>query len=201
MTKYRLFGGFMRPVSPEEEENICGGDPCAAKPIQSDRITYSGPNLPCTGIHTCDDLSVILQKLDEIICNLQDCCENPVSTTSTTTTTHTTAVPIPYRASISTGDDSGYNFSNEVNIPVYFGVRTYVTAPSYIDPDGNDGYVYISIPEGRSYLLEDVLGFPLTAWMVSDGTDNRVGYHDNRIYENTQSFDTSYGGQFFLTIY
>ena len=65
----------------------------------SDNVKYTGPNLPCSGINTCDDLTLILQKLDEKICELQACCAGTTSTTTTsststsTTTTTTTACP------------------------------------------------------------------------------------------------------------
>lgn len=92
MTPYKLFGGFLYPVDPTDDS--C--DPCVAKPIESSRITYDGPNLPCTGIHTCDNLTVILQKLDEQICTLQAEMHDLtilVRNLSTTTTTTTTQLP------------------------------------------------------------------------------------------------------------
>jgi hypothetical protein len=55
----------------------CGADPCDTKLKISNLIKYVGPNLPCTGIDTCDDLTTILQKLELAICQL---------TTTTTTT-------------------------------------------------------------------------------------------------------------------
>jgi hypothetical protein len=64
----------------------CGSiDPCKCgnKP-QSDKIKYIGPNLSCTGIETCDDLSTALQKIDHVICILQSAL---IPTTTTTTTT------------------------------------------------------------------------------------------------------------------
>ena len=82
----------MRPVDPDDDS--C--DPCVAKPIESTRITYDGPNLPCTGVHTYDNLTVILQKLDQQICELQTEMYNLtmlVRNLSTTTTTTTTQLP------------------------------------------------------------------------------------------------------------
>jgi len=81
------------------EQTGCGVDPCLEINIGTDNVRYTGPNLPCSGIHTCDDLSLILQKLDEKICELQACCAGTTSTTTTsststsTTTTTTTACP------------------------------------------------------------------------------------------------------------
>jgi hypothetical protein len=67
----------------------CGlSDPCGCSDPYSDKtassdVKYTGPNLPCTGIQTCDDLSTILQKMDQAICALQAV----IAPTTTTTTT------------------------------------------------------------------------------------------------------------------
>jgi hypothetical protein len=69
----------------------CGSlDPCNCgnKP-QSNEIKYVGPNLSCTGIQTCDDMSTALQKIDQIICVLQAAI-TPTTTTSTTSTSSST---------------------------------------------------------------------------------------------------------------
>lgn len=85
MTQYKLFGGFMRPRDPDEDiDGGCGH--CVAKPIESTRITYDGPNLPCTGVHTCDDFTKVLQKIDVQICDIKTELFNLTSTTTTTTT-------------------------------------------------------------------------------------------------------------------
>ncbi len=48
----------------------CGNDPCNPNSrISCDGVVYSGPNLPCTGVESCDTLCVALQKIDESICN------------------------------------------------------------------------------------------------------------------------------------
>jgi len=49
-----------------------GCDPCSAQPVQTNNISYSGPNLPCTGINTCDTATVAFEKVDNKICNLQN---------------------------------------------------------------------------------------------------------------------------------
>lgn len=36
-------------------------------PLSSDKIIYTGPNLPYTGIQTNDDLSESLQKVDNLL--------------------------------------------------------------------------------------------------------------------------------------
>lgn len=84
----------MRPRDPDEDINGC--DPCVIRPIESSRITYDGPNLPCTGIRTCDDLTVILQKLDQQMCELTSEMHDLtilIRNLSTTTTTTTTQIP------------------------------------------------------------------------------------------------------------
>lgn len=86
----------------------CGCDPCSAAPVPTNNVSYSGPNLACTQIRTCDSATVAFQKVDTQICNLKqqiynlqvilgECCPEYVptttSTSSTTTTTTTIACP------------------------------------------------------------------------------------------------------------
>lgn len=46
-------------------------NPCSTHLTASSTIVYDGPTLPCIVAEPCDTLNVILQKIDEIICNLQ----------------------------------------------------------------------------------------------------------------------------------
>jgi hypothetical protein len=46
-------------------------NPCGTHLTASSTIVYDGPVLPCIVAEPCDTLNVILQKIDEIICNLQ----------------------------------------------------------------------------------------------------------------------------------
>lgn len=87
----------------------CGcGDPCNASPVSTNGVSYSGANLSCTSINTCDSATVAFQKIDAEICSLKQqiinlqnalsvCCPTPTTTTtstsSTTTTTTTIACP------------------------------------------------------------------------------------------------------------
>jgi len=49
----------------------CGSnDPCGTNVILSSNVIYNGPNLPCIIAEPCDTLNVVLQKIDQIICNL-----------------------------------------------------------------------------------------------------------------------------------
>jgi hypothetical protein len=45
-------------------------NPCSTHLTASSTIVYDGPVLPCIIAEPCDTLNVILQKIDEIICNL-----------------------------------------------------------------------------------------------------------------------------------
>jgi hypothetical protein len=66
----------------------CSGDQC--KFVSSENVKYIGPNLAGTGIQSCDDLTVVLQKIDNAIAII----EAQISPTpSSTTTTSTSARP------------------------------------------------------------------------------------------------------------
>ena len=83
-----------------------GCDPCTAAPIPTNNVSYSGPNLSCTQIRTCDSATVAFQKVETQICILKqqiaalqeivnDCCSPTITTTTTTsssTTTTTTTI-------------------------------------------------------------------------------------------------------------
>jgi hypothetical protein len=62
----------------------CSANSCYADPTGSDTVIYSGANLPCTGINTCNSLTMALQKLDEKICELFDLYYSLTITTTTT---------------------------------------------------------------------------------------------------------------------
>jgi len=46
--------------------NNCSTSPCTF-PISSDNLSYTGPNLPYTGIQTDDDITTALQKIDALL--------------------------------------------------------------------------------------------------------------------------------------
>lgn len=48
----------------------CGQNQCGTNKTLSSTIVYNGPVLDCIIAEPCDTLNVILQKIDEIICNL-----------------------------------------------------------------------------------------------------------------------------------
>lgn len=45
-------------------------NPCSTTLTASNTIIYNGPALPCTLAEPCDTLNVVLQKIDQVICNL-----------------------------------------------------------------------------------------------------------------------------------
>jgi hypothetical protein len=103
----------------------CGADPCDTKLKISNLIKYVGPNLPCTGIDNCDNLTLTLQKIDEAICALQNAnttttTSSSTSTSTSTTTTTTTACPCSVYEFI--GSDSEFVTFEfvpcEANIPI-----------------------------------------------------------------------------------
>ena len=48
----------------------CNDNPCGTNVTLSSNVIYNGPELPCIIAEPCDTLNVVLQKIDEIICNL-----------------------------------------------------------------------------------------------------------------------------------
>lgn len=98
--------------TPTPPPSPCGGsggcDPCNASPVPTNNVSYSGPNLPCTQIKTCDSVTVAFQKVDAQICLLKqqiislqtalnNCCPTTTTTTTTVvpTTTTTTTIACP----------------------------------------------------------------------------------------------------------
>lgn len=47
----------------------CNLDPCNTTILGTNAVFYVGPNLPCSGINSCDNMSLALQKIDAVICN------------------------------------------------------------------------------------------------------------------------------------
>jgi hypothetical protein len=48
----------------------CDDNSCGTNITLSSNIIYNGPELSCIIAEPCDTLNVVLQKIDEIICNL-----------------------------------------------------------------------------------------------------------------------------------
>jgi hypothetical protein len=78
----------------------CGAlDPCGCSDpgndlLSTSQVKYVGPNLPGTGIQSCEDLTTILQIIDAQILAIKEIITptpTPTSTTSTSTTSTTTS--------------------------------------------------------------------------------------------------------------
>jgi hypothetical protein len=48
----------------------CGQNMCGTNTLLSSNVVYNGPALSCIVAEPCNTLNVVLQKIDEIICNL-----------------------------------------------------------------------------------------------------------------------------------
>lgn len=96
------------------EKKYCGHvDPCSAKPVKCNKVTYNGPNLECTDIDNEDNLCVVIQKIDDEICQLKEqinelqialgiCCGSITTTTSTSSTSTSTTTSTSTSTSTST---------------------------------------------------------------------------------------------------
>jgi len=52
---------------------------CGETLYDADKVIYSGPPLPCTGIETCDSVNTGFQKLDKIICDIRALLLNTIT--------------------------------------------------------------------------------------------------------------------------
>lgn len=85
---YFIDGAYARPCSAcgtPSSNNGC--DSCTTPPAQSDNMIYSGPNLSCVDIRTCDTITVAIERINTKLCELSEAIRNLTSTTTTTTTT------------------------------------------------------------------------------------------------------------------
>lgn len=118
-------------------------DPCNVPCTPTDNVCYSGPNLPCTGIHACDTVTVSLQKIDEEVCDLQSqitALQTLVNSLTTTTTTTSTSSTTTTTTTIACPSCEFYSVTNStvssVDITYYacggVFVQTSVAGPSTI---------------------------------------------------------------------
>jgi len=140
-------------------------DPCQSKVVGSDQVGYTGPNLPCTNVQTCDSLSVALQKIDEQICDLKSTVislQNQINalttttSTSSTTTTSTTTVTPPTTTTTTT-------LAESYPVTVYLAVNGLVPSPVTIWYDTGSGWQTWNISPGNypSYIPSTT--FPIAA--------------------------------------
>jgi hypothetical protein len=71
----------------------CGcNDPCNNHQVSTSEVVYVGPNLPGTGIQSCQDLTEVIQIIDAQILAIKEIITPtpPLTTTTSTSTTSTT---------------------------------------------------------------------------------------------------------------
>ncbi len=96
---------------------LCQDFASPEKKSSSDSVVYVGPNLPGSGVNTCNDLTLIIQKLDNKIIQLQNeiyrttttsttTTFNPITTTTTTTTVAPTTTTTSSTTSTTTSTTS-----------------------------------------------------------------------------------------------
>lgn len=122
------------------QPNYAPVDPCNIPCTPTDNVCYSGPNLPCTEIHTCDTVSVSLQKIDAEVCSLQSqiiALQTLVDSLTTTTTTSTSSSTTTTTTTIACPSCNFYSVTNETitpaNITYYAcgGILTNATVGSF----------------------------------------------------------------------
>lgn len=103
------------------QPNYAPVDPCNVPCTPTDNVCYSGPNLSCTGIHTCNTVTVSLQKIDEEVCDLQSqitALQTLVNSLTTTTTTTSTSSTTTTTTTIACPSCNFYSITNNTITPV-----------------------------------------------------------------------------------
>jgi hypothetical protein len=154
------------------------------------------------GINLQYDYIVQISSTPGIVEDIISCLSLTTTTTtstSSTTTTTTTVVPLLYHMEMSV-NDTVYDFINEENIPF--------VSPVVIETPIKAGfnYLFLSIPVDKTFIIEDSLGtdvsgnFSIDVASGTGGIDDRVGYHDNYIYKNSDVFASAFSTTYTLTI-
>jgi len=182
----------MRPKRDDDDDNDdCGY--CVAKPIQSTRITYDGPNLPCSGIHTCDTITIAIQKLDNLLCQLINCCNNQSTSTSTTTTvipsTSTTSSSTSSTTSTSTSTTSSSSTTTTTTNRELSGLRLLWDDIGNI-PVGDPN----SISDWNTFFDLPINGNPFTSVVVTGNEINLIGGSGITLKEELFANAPSYTG-------
>jgi hypothetical protein len=129
--------------------------PCGVKKITTDNVVYSGSNLPCSGINTCDTLTVVIQKIDTFLCKSYIC--EVLAQCSTTTTTTTTILPftcnpcVTYLLINTTSVNQSYSWTDCYGV-VYSDYQI-----------GGDQVIQICVCEGSLTYDVAILAYPIGA--------------------------------------
>lgn len=106
------------------EKKGCG-DNCYSDPVSTDGVIYSGPNLSCTGVNTCNSLTCALEKIDNKICELIDALYNLTTSTTTTSPCILTGELIDVTTITTTTEgESGTTTSTSTELPSYTFIGT-----------------------------------------------------------------------------
>lgn len=145
----------------------------------SNQVGYTGPNLPCTNIQTCDSLSVALQKIDEQICDLKSTVlslQQQINSLTTTTTTTTLFPPITTTTTTTTVSPTTTTTTTAAltyPVIVYLAVNGLVPSPVRIWYDIGSGWQTWNVSPGNypSYI-------PSTTFNVPAGATFTYGIRD-----------------------
>lgn len=160
----------------------CGSDPCgcnSTKSIPSSNIKYVGPNLPGTGIQSCDTLTVALQKIDAEILAIKQAIAPTSTTTSSSTTTTTTTIPVPLSFKLTFNDISSADLlvgdSSDVNDwNTFFNLPTLGTAFTSVQINNDEVWLFggdnIKVKPGLFYLV----GGPFNPYQSLISIDDQI---------------------------
>lgn len=110
---------------------------------------------------------------------------------------NTTICPIPYNWIGISVDPTAYNIIGEVSIT--YVENTIIPVNTPIKSGYN--YVFLSIPQNKTFSIKDSLGNDITNSFVLVGTDDRVIHTINNIYKKTDAFATDLSTTYYLTIF
>lgn len=102
--------------------------PCNVEPVLSENVKYSGPSLSCTEVQPCDSLSVVLQKMNEQICDIWEILNSLTTTTSTSTSTTTSA---PVCKTYTATKESTFNTMSPLQYTDCFGIARFIPLYNY----------------------------------------------------------------------
>lgn len=164
---------------------------CSTKIVSSDNVSYVGPNLPCTGINTCTSLTIVIQKIDEIICELIEASGRtiPTNTSQLINDGEDGVNPFITAADVNTPNlqevtDENNITSNNLIVSEVFGLGS---STIYGKDSINSTGVFIP---GGYFLNKDGL---LLSDKDGNGTDYLISYLKDRIILNPNSIPNPRG--------
>jgi len=141
-------------------------DPCSNK-TSSDDVSYVGPNLPGTGIQTCNDLTLAIQKLDNKIIQLQNEIYRTTTTTTTTLTPPTTTTTTTITPTTTTTTSSTTTTTSSTTTTTTSSTTTTTTTMA---PMTCKTFTLLTTENSASWLAEDCLGNVVGGMILLAGT-------------------------------